>query len=68
MDFIIKLPPSKKPIIYVTFNSVIVAVDRLIKNIIFIPFKESVNADKLVYIFLRSIVLEYTLPNKLITD
>ena len=45
-----------------------IAVDRLTKDIIFILFKEAATADKLVYIFLRDILAEHTLPEELITD
>ena len=37
--------------INIVFDSVMVAVDRLIKNIIFILFKEAATANELVYIF-----------------
>ena len=36
----------------VVFNLIIIAVDRLTKDIMFILFKEAATADKLVYIFL----------------
>ena len=52
MDFIIKLLSSKELMTNVVFDLIIVAVDRLIKNIIFILFKEATIIDKLVYIFL----------------
>ena len=52
MDFMVKLPPSKELITNVIFNLIMVAVDRLIKDIIFILFKEAATANKLVYIFL----------------
>ena len=43
-------------------------MDKLTKDIIFILFKEAATADKLVYIFLRDILTEHTLPEELITD
>ena len=52
MDFIVKLPPLKELITNVIFDLIMVAVDRLIKDIMFILFKETATADKLVYIFL----------------
>ena len=52
MDFIIKLPLSKELIINMVFDLIMVAVDRLIKDIIFILFKEAATADKLIYVFL----------------
>ena len=68
MNFIIKLPSSKELMTNVVFNLIIIAVDRLIKDIIFILFKEVATADKLTYIFFRNIVTEYILKKKLITD
>ena len=68
MDFIIKLPPSKELITNMVFDSIIVAVDRLTKDVIFIPFKEIATADELAYIFLQDILAEHTLPDKLIMN
>ena len=51
-----------------TFNLIIIAVDRLIKDIIFILFKKIFSADKLTYIFLRNIIVEYTLLKELIIN
>ena len=36
----------------IVFDLIIVVVDRLIKDIMFILFKEAATADKLVYVFL----------------
>ena len=52
MDFVVKLPLLKELIINIVFNSIMVAMDRLIKDIIFILFKEAAIANKLAYIFL----------------
>ena len=48
----VKLPPLKELIMNIIFDLIIIAVDRLIKDVIFIPFKEAAIADKLAYIFL----------------
>ena len=52
MDFMVKLLPLKEPMTNVVFNLIIIAMDRLIKDIIFILFKEAATADKLAYVFL----------------
>ena len=52
MDFMVKLPSLKELIMNIIFDLIIIAVDRLIKDIIFILFKEAATADKLIYIFL----------------
>ena len=68
MDFMVKLPPSKELITNVVFDLIMVAVDRLIKDIIFILFKEAAIVNKLIYIFLRDILAEHVLLDKLIID
>ena len=44
MNFIIKLLKSKDLIIIEVYDTIIVIVDRLIKYIIILPFKEKYNA------------------------
>ena len=68
MDFMIKLPPSKELMTNVVFDSIIVTVDRLTKNVMFILFKEAATADELAYIFLQDILAEHALSDKLIMD
>ena len=48
----VKLPPPKELIMNIIFDSIIIAVDRLTKDIIFILFKETAIIDELVYVFL----------------
>ena len=43
-------------------------MDRLIKDIIFIPFKKALNANKLIYIFLQNIFSEHILPEELVIE
>ena len=68
MDFIIKLLSSKELMTNIVFDLIIIAVDRLIKDIIFILFKEAATANKLIYIFLWDILAEHALLDKLIMD
>jgi len=44
MDFIIKLSESKDPVTGGTFNSIIVIIDKLMKYVILIPYKETYKA------------------------
>ena len=44
MDFITKLLKSKDLIIVEVYDAIIVIIDRLIKYIIILPFKEKYNA------------------------
>ena len=64
----VKLPPSKEPIIGTEFNFILVIVDRLIKWGTFIYYKESLTTENLVYTFFKLIVAEHALPRELISD
>jgi len=55
IDFIVKLPLSKEPIIGIEFDSIIVVTDRLTKRAYFILVKESMTAEELAYVFFRHI-------------
>ena len=48
----VKLSLLKELMMNIIFDSIMVAVDRLIKDVIFILFKEAATANKLAYIFL----------------
>ena len=52
MDFIVKLSPSKEPIIRTEFDSILIIVNRLTKWGAFIPYKELFTAENLIYAFL----------------
>ena len=52
LDFIIKLSPSKEPIIRIEFNSILIIVNRLTKWGTFIPYKKLFTAENLAYAFL----------------
>ena len=52
MDFVVKLSLLKELMTNMVFDLIIIVVDRLIKDIIFILFKEAATVDKLAYIFL----------------
>ena len=68
MDFVVKLPLLKEPMTNMVFDLIIIAVDRLTKDVMFIPFKEAATADKLAYIFLWDVLAEHALLDKLIID
>ena len=68
MDFVVKLSLLKELMTNVVFDLIIVAVDKLTKDIMFIPFKEAATANELAYVFLRDILTEYALLDKLIID
>ena len=66
IDFIVKLPKLKDPTTDISYNSIIVVVDRLTKYSILILFKESYTALQIAYILLDRVVREYRIP-KIIT-
>jgi hypothetical protein len=68
LDFIIKLPPSKEVFTEVTYNSILVVTDRLIKYAYFIPYKEDLTIEELVYTFNRNIITNHGIPKEIISD
>ena len=54
-DFIVKLPPSKEPIIHTIYDSIWVVTDRTTKYGYFLLYKESSTAEDLAYAFLRTV-------------
>jgi hypothetical protein len=68
LDFIVKLPPSKEVFTGVTYNSILIVTDRLIKYAHFIPYKEDLTAEELVYIFNRNIIVNYGIPEEIISN
>jgi hypothetical protein len=68
LDFIIKLPPSVKPIIEVIFDSILVIINRLTKYGYFILYKESLLAEELAYTFNKHIIENYGISKKIISD
>jgi hypothetical protein len=67
-DFVVKLPPSKDPMTGVTYDSILVIVDRLTKFGYMIPYKESSTAEDLAYIFLRIVASVHGVPTEIISD
>ena len=67
-NFIVKLLPSKEPIIKVVYNFIWVVTDRTTKYGHFVPYKKSSNAKKLAYIFIKIVVSQYELPDEIILN
>jgi hypothetical protein len=68
LNFIIKLSPLEELITEVVFDSVLVVTDRFTKYGYFIPYKESLLAEKLVYAFNKYIIGDYRIPKEIISD
>jgi hypothetical protein len=52
----------------VVYNSILVIVDRLTKYIYFLPYKEASIAEELAYIFIKTIIINYRVPDEFISD
>jgi len=68
MNFIIKLLKSKNLTWKVRFDSILIIVNRLMKYMMFISFKETVTASILTYIILQELISNHRLSKKFITD
>ena len=68
MDFITKLPKSNGPVTRITYNSIMVIVDRFTKYLIVILFKETYTAEQLGYLLLDRLVRDHGVPITIITD
>ena len=68
INFIVKLPPSKKPLTEVIYNSILIIVDQLTKKVRFLPYKEVSNAEELTYTFLRNVIVLQELSDEIISD
>jgi hypothetical protein len=62
LNFITKLPLSKKLIIGVIYNFIIVITDRLTKYAYFIPYFKNSSAEDLAYIFHKYIMANHRFP------
>jgi hypothetical protein len=59
LDFITKLPLSKKLMTGVMYDSIIVVTDRLTKYAYFIPYLESFLAEDLAYMFYKHVIANH---------
>ena len=68
MNFIVKLPLSKKPLTEVIYDLILMIVNQLTKKVRFLPYKEVSDAKELTYTFLRIVTVLQKLPDKIISD
>ena len=68
MDFITKLPKSKDPVTGITYDSIMVIVDRFTKYLIAVLFKETHTAEQLGHLLLDRLVRDHRVPITVITD
>jgi hypothetical protein len=68
LDFVVKLLLLRDSIIEVKYNSILVVTDKLTKYTYIILYFEASIAENLVYAFLRVIVANYSVLEKMISD
>ena len=68
INSIVKLSLLKKLLTKVFYNSILMIVNQLTKEVQFISYKKILNAEELVYIFLRNITALQDLSDKIISD
>ena len=68
IDFIIKLPISKDSATSIIYNSILIVVDRLTKQVYFFLYKEIQTIEQLVDVVYRNVASIYIQPKEQITD
>ena len=68
MDFITRLPPSIEAYIGVSYDTILVIVDRLTKYTHFIPCKATLIAKQLGFLVLDRLIRYYGIPKVFVTD
>jgi hypothetical protein len=52
----------------VTYNSILIVIDRLTKYVYFIFYKEGLTVEDLVYIFNRNVIINYGILEEIISN
>ena len=68
IDFITKLPKSKDPVTGITYNLIMVIVDRFTKYLIVVLFKKTHTAEQLGHLLLDRLVRDHGVLIMIITD
>ena len=68
MDFITRLPPSIKAYIGVSYDTILVIVDRLTKYTHFIPYKVTLTAKQLGFLVLDRLIRYYGILKVFVID
>ena len=68
LDFIIKLPILKEPLIDIIYNSILVIMNTLTKYIYLKLYKEVFIVKELVYIFNKIVIIRYEILDKIVLD
>jgi len=68
LNFIIKLLLSKNSITNISYNSILIIINKLIKYIYFINYIKILNAEDLIYIFLQTIFTNHDILIEIISN
>ena len=68
MNFIIKLPESEELVTEVTYDNILMIIDKLTKYSHLIPFKESYSTDQLKFIVLNRLIRYHDIPKRITSD
>ena len=68
MNFIIKLSESEKSVTEITYDSILMIVDKFIKYLHLISFKELYSADQFKFIVLNRLIWYYDILKKMTSD
>jgi hypothetical protein len=68
LDFIVKLLLLKEALTGITYNSILVVTNRLIKYAYFLFYKEGSTAEDLVYTFNRNVIANYGILEEIINN
>ncbi len=68
LNFIVKLSKSKEKVMRTTYNFILMITDKLIKYKYFLSYKKVTFAKDLIYTFLRTIVANHELSDKIISN
>ena len=68
MDFIIKLLKSEDYITGISYNNILVVIDKLIKYLYLILYKKANNAKQIAWLILDRIIRYYKIPEVITSD
>jgi hypothetical protein len=68
LNFIVKLPLSKEVFTGITYDLILIVIDRLTKYAYFIFYKKDLTAEELVYTFNRNIIANYGILKEIISN
>jgi len=68
LNFIIELPLSIDPITNIKYNAILIITNRLTKYVYFLLWKTTATAEDVTYEFIRTIIANHGVPDKIISN